>query len=299
MPATYPTHWPENFETEHLPFDASAAIVHRGERNELRMHKHITGQIALCLRGRISMLLEKGHLAVPARCAVWVPAGVMHCGQLTEGSESVFLMVNMSPEVKKSLPKEPARLMINQMTNEMIRYFATVRPSQIGRRHYQSLAYVIIQQLVLARPLPMSFAPMPEHPALRYLSENFADRGQHASNADWAAAVHMSETTLRRLVFNETGLTLKNWRVHLALLAVLPRIMSSESVESVAHSLGYLNTSAFIKAFRRVFGMTPGQMRLADTMQREHRAQQEVTLDAEFDEVGGADGDESFADEEI
>lgn len=267
MGITFPTHWPENFETEELSFSASAAKVARWENREPVMHKHRTGQLAMAVRGQVIIQLEKEVLAVPVRCAAWVPAGVMHCGELAQGAESIFLMVKTNDEVVKRLPTEPTRLMLNSMTYEMIRHFAEVRPDKVGRAHYEAIARVILEELTMARPLPFTFAPMPNHPVLRQLAEEFSAKGGiKRTNAEWADAVHMTDRTLSRLVLRETGLTFKKWRLHLSLLDSLPMVMEKVNVDVIAQRCGYETASAFISAFKSVFGMTPGQLRQKNSL---------------------------------
>lgn len=45
------------------------------------------------------------------------------------------------------------------------------------------------------------------------------------------------------------------------LLVSLGQLARETSVEEAALTAGYQNTSAFISAFRQVFGMTPGEYR--------------------------------------
>jgi AraC-like DNA-binding protein len=49
------------------------------------------------------------------------------------------------------------------------------------------------------------------------------------------------------------------WRRQLRLLRSLERLASGEAVTSVALSLGYESTSAFIAMFRRSLGCTPAR----------------------------------------
>ena len=78
---------------------------------------------------------------------------------------------------------------------------------------------------------------------------------------DWAAFAGMSVRTLSRQVQAETGLTFRNWRLQHVLLVSLGQLARETSVEEAALTAGYQNTSAFISAFRQVFGMTPGEYR--------------------------------------
>ena len=78
---------------------------------------------------------------------------------------------------------------------------------------------------------------------------------------DRAAFAGMSVRTLSRQVQAETGLTFRNWRLPHVLLVSLGQLARETSVEEAALTAGYQNTSAFISAFRQVFGMTPGEYR--------------------------------------
>ena len=71
----------------------------------------------------------------------------------------------------------------------------------------------------------------------------------------------MSERTLARQVFADTGLTFRNWRLQHVLLVSISQLSRDVSVEEVSMTAGYQNTSAFISAFKQVFGCTPGEYR--------------------------------------
>lgn len=134
------------------------------------LHKHRTGQITLAVQGQVNIQLEKEVLAVPVRSVVWVPAGVLHSGELAPGAESVFFMVKANAELVKKLPKKPARLMINTMTYEMIRYFAQARPEEVGRHHYEAIAKVILEQLTLAAVTSCEFCSCTQSSCLEKIS---------------------------------------------------------------------------------------------------------------------------------
>ena len=57
------------------------------------------------------------------------------------------------------------------------------------------------------------------------------------------------------------GTHIRNWRLQHVLLVSLGQLARETSVEEAALTAGYQNTSAFISAFRQVFGMTPGEYR--------------------------------------
>lgn len=76
--------------------------------------------------------------------------------------------------------------------------------------------------------------------------------------AEWAAHVGMSERTLGRNALRETGMTFYNWRLQHLFLRSIEHLAEKMSVDEVASLAGYRNTSAYIKVFKEVFGMTPG-----------------------------------------
>ncbi|MFJ4689129.1 helix-turn-helix domain-containing protein, partial [Streptomyces sp. NPDC088789] len=49
------------------------------------------------------------------------------------------------------------------------------------------------------------------------------------------------------------------WRTHLRLRAALPLLAEGQPVSRVAHTVGYATSSAFLAAFRRTVGTSPGR----------------------------------------
>ncbi len=75
--------------------------------------------------------------------------------------------------------------------------------------------------------------------------------------AAWAGRLHTSVKTLQRDFAREYGVSWSRWRTQLRLrasLAMLDRLPVTE----VAHRVGYASPSAYVAAFSREFGETPG-----------------------------------------
>ena len=53
-------------------------------------------------------------------------------------------------------------------------------------------------------------------------------------------------------------MTFYNWRLQHLFLRSIEHLAEKLSVDEVAALAGYRNTSAYIKVFKEVFGMTPG-----------------------------------------
>lgn len=86
------------------------------------------------------------------------------------------------------------------------------------------------------------------------------DPGDPASLADWASHLHVSSKTLQRDFQDTFDASFSEWRtdqrLHLA-----RSLLQTDSVSRVASHVGYASASAFVHAFRRRFGHTPGEIR--------------------------------------
>ncbi len=61
----------------------------------------------------------------------------------------------------------------------------------------------------------------------------------------------MSERNLARLIVKETGLSFRQWRQQLQLIMALQGLVKGDTVQKVAHTLGYDSTTAFITMFKK------------------------------------------------
>ncbi|WP_438453420.1 helix-turn-helix transcriptional regulator, partial [Streptomyces asiaticus] len=72
---------------------------------------------------------------------------------------------------------------------------------------------------------------------------------------------HSGVRTLSRLFLAETGLTFSQWRTRVRVRAAVGHLATGASVKTTARAVGYRKPSAFIAAFQRVTGQTPGTYR--------------------------------------
>lgn len=96
--------------------------------------------------------------------------------------------------------------------------------------------------------------------AMRVAQALTSDPGDPTSLEEWARRLHVSVKTLQRDFVKEFGLSYSQWRTRLRLLASRV-LLETTPVTEVAHRVGYASTSAFIVAFTREFGITPGRQR--------------------------------------
>ncbi|WP_243722769.1 AraC family transcriptional regulator [Actinomadura sp. 7K507] len=74
---------------------------------------------------------------------------------------------------------------------------------------------------------------------------------------EWAERLRVSVKTLQRDFLREFGMPYTQWRTRLRLQAARV-LLDSHPVTKVAHQVGYASPSAFITAFAKEYGQTPG-----------------------------------------
>ena len=126
----------------------------------------------------------------------------------------------------------------------------------------------LLDQMTAVSEVPLQL-PLPHDVrALRVASRLQAEPGGTASVAALARDAGASRRTIERLFLQETGLTVADWRRRLRLLHAVRRLAEGEPVTSVSLEIGYSSVSAFIAAFKRAFGETPGRYASSDPAAR-------------------------------
>jgi transcriptional regulator GlxA family with amidase domain len=102
-----------------------------------------------------------------------------------------------------------------------------------------------------ALPMPATEAALTVAETLRF------NPGDDHTLAELAASVHASVRTIERAFVAETGMTFRQWRIHNRMEAAAILLRTASNLEAVANRVGYLNASAFGRAFKEHFGTTP------------------------------------------
>jgi AraC-like DNA-binding protein len=169
----------------------------------------------------------------------------------------------IDPVTASPLPKDEAVLEVAPLLRELILHILKIGMLGPGPPEHERLTGLLIDLLVQAPPMDFAL-PLPTDARARALAERLsAEPGETGALTGLARDTGASLRTLQRLFPLETGLTLEAWRQKARLIAAVAALSEGAKVTAAAIDCGYDSTSAFIAAFKRQFGVTPGRYRPA------------------------------------
>jgi AraC-like DNA-binding protein/quercetin dioxygenase-like cupin family protein len=217
-------------------------------------HSHPQHQLAWARRGVLGVAVDDAYWVLPPTRALWLPAGTVHRTGATR--EAVLCSLYFEPDRCDLDWANPTPVGIDGLLTHLIAYLG----SDDLRDDLRLCAEAIF--LDLLRPLPTTpiIAPYPTDDRVRAVAaallHNPADPRSLEAHA---RAIGVSRRTLTRLFVRDTGMPFDRWRTHVRLRAALPLLAEGQPVSRVAHTVGYATSSAFLVAFRRTVGTSPGR----------------------------------------
>ena len=121
---------------------------------------------------------------------------------------------------------------------------------------------VLIDQLADQRELPL-FIPVLQTPLTQRVARALgSDPTDTPRIRDLAAALAVSDRTIERAFLADAGMTCGEWRQRSRISRAIALLASGGDVKDVALEVGYATPSAFVAAFKKYVGVTPGRARL-------------------------------------
>ena len=218
----------------------------------IEAHQHDAHQIVHALAGVMRVRVDAGTWIVPPERALWMPARTrheIHCIGLLK-MRTVYLQGD-HPSFSSDVGVTAVSALMREI---MVRLAEGAKSNQLPH-----LAALLVDEIAA-----MSFEPLhlPHSRDERIavlssaLLEEPADR---TSLRGWADRLGLSPRTLIRRIKEESGMSFRELRRQARILAAFERLSAGESVTNVALDVGFESPSAFIQAFRKVTGKTPGR----------------------------------------
>ena len=215
-------------------------------------HRHDINELTWVVDGSCTVEVDGRRWVVDTRQALVIPAGVEHT-VIPRPDSIVFPL--LFPDGLKGVG---AHLVARTPALELCAR-ALLQPG-LAEASALDAARRAVRELVVAAEAS-DMPALPSDSRARSVARAILDHpATQESLDDWGARVHTSGKTLQRHFVKDTGLSFQLWRVHARLALARQRIEHGESVLAAARAVGYANPSAFIAAFRRRYGVTPGTL---------------------------------------
>ena len=226
--------------------------------HHIEPHAHQWGQLIYAASGVMRVRAGDRLWLVPPARAVWAPAGVRH--EIWARGDYAMRTLYLDPGLAGSLTSDCRALEVSPLLRELILHVVSLGMLRDDDPAHGRLAGALIDLLGAAEDLPLTL-PLPADPrAVRAALRLQALPSDPAPLEVIAFDAGASVRTLQRLFLEETGLRFGEWRQRLRLLHAAGAIGGGASVTEAGLDAGYASTSAFIAAFRRLFGRTPARM---------------------------------------
>jgi AraC-like DNA-binding protein len=224
---------------------------------QITAHHHDDHQIVYAGSGVVAITTDTGTWVAPGTRAVWVPAGCVHAHR-AHGALELHLL-GLPTSANPLGLDAPTVLGVSPLLRELI--LACTRDPDNGSAEHRRLREVLLDQLRASPQEPVRL-PTPSDPRVRAVCNLLLDDPADGRTlAELGRQVGAGDRTLSRRFRTDLGMTFPQWRTQLRLYHALHLLADDESVTTVAHRCGWSSTSAFIDAYRRAFGDTPGNHR--------------------------------------
>ena len=217
-------------------------------------HTHDDHQLAWALKGVLIVLTDTSSYVLPPTRALWIPAGLRH--ETRSSGVATMRSLYLRPDRCPLTWSEPTAVAISPLVAELISYLGDDLVHGEPRARAEALLFDLLTPVWIATV----DLTLPLDPRAREVADGvLASPGDGRSLASWGREVGASQRTLSRAFVAGTGLSFGRWRTRARLQVALPLLAAGSPVSAVAHRVGYQASSAFVEAFRKETGVTPGE----------------------------------------
>jgi len=243
-------------------------------RTELAFPRHSHDQfgIGVMVEGAQRSWSLIGQVEAGAGDVIMVNPGEMHDGSPLEEGPRSWRMLYFEPSlVQQSLAGQPAggseiihpAVKDRHLADRFAALFQAVTSQGVSALQCDEALLLTLLEAAdrhMARSLRKPSTPACVTRARQWLDDTI---DANTTLADLAAMTGVSRFQLLRSFVRETGVTPHAYLLQRRVGLAKPLLASGHSLAAVAYQLGFADQSHFTRAFRRQFGVTPGQYRAA------------------------------------
>jgi AraC-like DNA-binding protein/mannose-6-phosphate isomerase-like protein (cupin superfamily) len=223
-------------------------------------HRHTWHQLLFASTGAMTVFGGRRSWMVPSGRAVLIPAGIEHSIRIWGEVAMRSLYFPAGPPAAAFEIEECRAIPVGPLLRELILRVVELAALDARVTLEAHLMSVLMDELAAAPESPLVL-PMPADSRAAAAAGYVLQNPGGADSPDRVArASGLGKRTMERLFRAETGLSFGLWRQKARLLGSLRELAEGAPVTSAAMEAGYSSVSAYIAAFKRNFGCTPGAL---------------------------------------
>ncbi len=238
-------------------FDVRSLAITYRDGFLMGVHTHPWAQLIYARSGVMNVAVEGLVWFVPPTRAIWIPPRTPH--RIGVKGEVALRTLYIAGERAGGVKLGVEAFEVSPLLSEMILHILSKQMLDPRLPEHDRLAAVLVDLIDAAPRIDLAL-PLPrDERAMRLADRLRVDPSEKRDLEDLAAEAGASLRTLQRCFADETGFTIDAWRQKARLVHAAAALAGGASVTSAAMDCGYDSPSAFIAAFRKQFGVTPGK----------------------------------------
>lgn len=219
-------------------------------------HDHEQHQLTWAPGGTLCAQTPGAQWSLPRTMALWIPGGMLH--DVGVERECEVIVIKFNAMLCARLDRDAVAVPVTGVMRAIAGRLAD--PGFTGERR-RRMEQVLLDELTPVAPSLVA-VPMPtDDRAIAVAERVIADPADGRTLAEWGRVVGAGERTLVRYFAEQTGLTFSAWRTHVRMRAASAHLERGGTTTAAAALVGYRDVGAFIDAFRRTMGCTPGSFK--------------------------------------
>ncbi|MFT3722822.1 MAG: helix-turn-helix transcriptional regulator [Hyphomonadaceae bacterium] len=238
-------------------FDVRSLAITCRDGHQLGDHTHSWAQLIYARSGLMTVEVEGRAWFVPPTRAIWIPPRTPH--RIGFRGEVALRTLYISGARAAGVKRGVEAFEVSPLLSEMIVHILSKHMLDPRVAEDDRLAGVLVDLIATAPGIDLAL-PLPRDARALKLAERLrADPSEKRDLEALAEEAGASLRTLQRCFADETGFTIDAWRQKARLIHAAAALAGGASVTVAAVDCGYDSPSAFIAAFRKQFGVTPGR----------------------------------------
>ena len=224
----------------------------------IKPHAHGRDQLIYAIRGVMTIQALDSIWTIPSHYSLWIPAFVEHSVKMD--TEVEMRTLYLQPGIVKTASNECQVRAVSPLLRELIIRSMGIPPLYSEKSADGRLMQVIVDEIHQQQKMPFSLKLPTDRRLVQIAHELLNTLDETVPIAVLGKKAGLSERSIIRLFPLETGLTFHQWRQQARLMRAYVLAEEGKSIGLIAHELGYSNTSAFAKMFRKMFNQSPREI---------------------------------------